>query len=149
MIRLFSLRSHSVEKWKVWIDEWMREGTLKLKGVLVPPPILSRLIEGLSLYLYLSITNQAMNSLLIQEMEKIEQLLYFVSKVFKGIEAWYQKIESFDLAVVVTVKKLMPYFHGHQGATALWFKRCSLPLLTRWVRPTRLKFPMPLVVWRL
>lgn len=97
----------------------MREGTLKLKGVLVSPPILSRLIEGLSLYLYLSITNQAVNSLLIQEMEKIEQLLYFVSKVFKGIEAQNQKIETIALAFVVTVKKLMPYFHGHQGANEL------------------------------
>lgn len=35
-------------------------------------------------------------------------------KLFRGIETQYQKIERLTLAVVVTVRKIMPYFQGHQ-----------------------------------
>lgn len=35
-------------------------------------------------------------------------------KVFKGVEAKYQKIERLTLAVVITARKIIPYFQGHQ-----------------------------------
>lgn len=39
--------------------------------------------------------------------------MYFVSKVFKGAEIGYQKIEKLALAVVAATRKLQTYFQGH------------------------------------
>ena len=39
--------------------------------------------------------------------------MYFVSKVLKGAELRYQKIERLALAVIVTARKLRHYFQGH------------------------------------
>lgn len=39
--------------------------------------------------------------------------MYFIRKLFRGVEASYQKIEKFVL-VVVTVRKLRSYFQGHK-----------------------------------
>lgn len=55
-----------------------------------------------------------MSSLLVQETDKTKQLVYFVGKVFKGTETRYQKIELLSLAVVITARNLIPYFHGHR-----------------------------------
>lgn len=54
-----------------------------------------------------------MSSVLIQEIDKVEQPVFFVSKMFKGIEAQYQKIEKLTLEMVVITGKLRPYFSGH------------------------------------
>lgn len=40
--------------------------------------------------------------------------MYFVSEVFKGVEARYQKIEKLVLDVIVAVRKLRQYFQGHK-----------------------------------
>ena len=39
--------------------------------------------------------------------------MYFVSKVLKGAELRYQKIERLALAVIMTARKLRHYFQGH------------------------------------
>lgn len=54
-----------------------------------------------------------MISVLVQEIDKAERHMYFVIKVFKGAEMRYQKIEKLGLAIVITVRKLKPYFQGH------------------------------------
>lgn len=38
----------------------------------------------------------------------------FVSKVLKGVEAQYQNIKKLTQVVVVTIKKLWSYVHGHK-----------------------------------
>lgn len=40
--------------------------------------------------------------------------MYFISKVFIGAKARYQKIEKLVLAFVVVARKLRPYFQGHK-----------------------------------
>lgn len=56
--------------------------------------------------MYLSITDQEMSFVLIQEKDKTEQLVYFVSKVFQGGEARYPKIERQALGLLITITKL-------------------------------------------
>lgn len=51
--------------------------------------ILTRQITDLPLNIYLSVTNQAMSFVLLQEINKVERPVYFMSKVFKGIEVRY------------------------------------------------------------
>lgn len=71
-------------------------------------------IEGSPLYLYLSITNESISLVLIQETDKAERHVHFVSKVFKGAESQYYNIERVSLAVMIIVRKLRPYFQGHR-----------------------------------
>lgn len=75
------------------------EAFTELDIFLVTLPILTFPEEGTPLYLYLSVTNQTTNFVLVQEKDKIEQPIYFVSNVFKGGEARYHKIERPSLVV--------------------------------------------------
>lgn len=47
-----------------------------------------------------------MSSVLIQEKDKTEQLVYFVIKVFQGGEARYPKFRRHALALLITTRKL-------------------------------------------
>lgn len=71
---------------------------------------MARLREGLLLLLYLSVTYQAMSSVLFQEIGRAEKPIYFVRNVLICVEACYQKIKKLALAVIVAVRKLRPYF---------------------------------------
>lgn len=54
----------------------------KVKNFLTFLPILSRLKDGLSLLLYLSVIDQVISSVLVQEIDKAEKHVYFISKVY-------------------------------------------------------------------
>jgi ribonuclease HI len=55
-----------------------------------------------------------MSTVLVEDSEAGEKPIYFVSRVFKGAELRYQKIERLALAVVTTARKLRPYFQSHK-----------------------------------
>jgi len=55
-----------------------------------------------------------MSSVLTEDLEEGERPLYFVSKVFKGAQLRYQKIERLALAIITTARKLRPYFQSHK-----------------------------------
>lgn len=55
-----------------------------------------------------------MSSVLFQEIDKRKKHVYFISKVFRGVESWYQKIEKLGLALVVSMRKLKPNFQSHK-----------------------------------
>lgn len=94
-----------------WTNE-CEEAFLKLKEFLAMPPILTKPDLG-TLYLYLSVTDQAVSAVLVQEIGKDQQPIYFVSTVLHGVETRYQKIEKLDLALVVAARRLRPYFQCH------------------------------------
>ncbi|KAL0452032.1 UNVERIFIED_CONTAM: hypothetical protein Slati_1181300 [Sesamum latifolium] len=68
---------------------------------------------GEALYLYLSAAPQAVGSVLIREEDGKQLLIYYVSKVLNGAEGRYTPIEKMALALVVTVRRLRPYFLSH------------------------------------
>ncbi|XP_077215766.1 uncharacterized protein LOC143850394 [Tasmannia lanceolata] len=47
----------------------------------------------------------------------MEQHIYYVSRVFHDAEIRYQEIEKFAFAVVISARKLRPYFQGHPITT--------------------------------
>jgi len=55
-----------------------------------------------------------MSTALVEDSEAGEKLIYFVSRVFKGEELRYQKIERLALDVVTTTRKIRPYFQSHK-----------------------------------
>ncbi|KAL0462604.1 UNVERIFIED_CONTAM: hypothetical protein Slati_0148000 [Sesamum latifolium] len=76
-------------------------------------PLLVKSSPGDTLYLYLSATPQAVSSVLVREEEGRQLPVYYVSKVLNGAEGRYTPIEKMPLTLVVTARRLRPYFLSH------------------------------------
>ncbi|KAL0394718.1 UNVERIFIED_CONTAM: hypothetical protein Slati_4438000 [Sesamum latifolium] len=85
----------------------------ELKNYLAGLPLLVKPAQGDTLYLYLSATPQVVSSVLIREEEGKQLPIYYVSKVLNGAEGRYTPIEKMALALVVTARRLRPYFLSH------------------------------------
>ncbi|GAU32075.1 hypothetical protein TSUD_53430 [Trifolium subterraneum] len=86
----------------------------QLKVFLASPPILTRPQLGSPLYLYIAVSENSMSSALVQDIKGEERPVYFVSRIFRGAEIRYQKIEKLSLAVVTTARRLRHYFQSHK-----------------------------------
>ncbi|CAA0827383.1 Unknown protein, partial [Striga hermonthica] len=96
-----------------WTEE-AQKAFEELKRVLVDLPLLAKPAQGEDLILYVSIGETAVSSVLLREEGTAQFPIYYVSKVMQGAERRYSEIEKGALAVVVTVRKLRPYFLGHR-----------------------------------
>lgn len=85
----------------------------KIKSCLMSS-FITRLREGSSLHLILSVTNQAMILVLVQDIDKVERPMYSVWKVFKGAKTRYRKIDNLVMTVINVTRKLRPYFQNHK-----------------------------------
>lgn len=68
--------------------EWTRMFS-NFKEFLASPPILTRPVDDLPLYIDLSITGQMMSSIFVQETNKMDRIFYSISNMFKDVEAQY------------------------------------------------------------
>nr|XP_025676136.1 uncharacterized protein LOC112776263 [Arachis hypogaea] len=96
--------------------EWNQDCELafqKLKEFLSKPPVLQKPIPGEPLYLYLSITDNAISSALVTETDRNQQPVYFVSKSLQNAELRYPRLEKLALALVFSSRRLRPYFQSH------------------------------------
>ncbi|KAL0373261.1 UNVERIFIED_CONTAM: Gag-Pol polyprotein [Sesamum radiatum] len=66
------------------------------------------------LFLYLAVSDEAVSSVLVREQEKTQSPVYYVSKILQGAEKRYAQIEKLALALVITTRKLRPYFQSHK-----------------------------------
>lgn len=64
----------------------------KVKNFLILPLILTLPRDGSPLLIYLSIIYQAKSSILVQEIDRADKIVYLTSKVFRCVEERYQKI---------------------------------------------------------
>src|ERR1044072_3825910 len=83
-----------------------------LKNLLSTPPVLAKPIPGVPLMLYLSITDTAVGSVLVQDKEGVQRIIYFYSYTLKGAEKRYQRIEKGVLTIIMTTRKLRSYFQS-------------------------------------
>jgi hypothetical protein len=88
----------------------------KLKEYLINPPLLSRLDEGEILYLYLAVSPSAVSSALVPEDLGVQKSVYFTCKALLGAEERYPRIEKLAFTLIVSVRRLRPYFQAH----AIW-----------------------------
>nr|XP_025623573.1 uncharacterized protein LOC112715921 [Arachis hypogaea] len=95
-----------------WTDECENSFT-ELKQNLTSPPILQRPETGKPLCLYLSVSNHAISSVLVTEIERKQNPVYFISRVLQPTETRYPKIEQLALALVTTARRLRHYFQSH------------------------------------
>ena len=92
-----------------WTDE-CEAAFQELKHYLSNPPLLRLSKEGEDLYLYLAVSITAVNAVLIQEKDKKQLPVYYVSQAFQEAEARYPRIEKITFALIVASRKLQPYF---------------------------------------
>ncbi|XP_057443228.1 uncharacterized protein LOC130735146 [Lotus japonicus] len=95
--------------------QWTKEcesAFQSLKEHLSSPPVLSKPIPGISLSMLISISDNAVSSVLLQEVKGDVKIIYFVSHALQGAEVRYQKIEKAALALIIYARKLRPYFQG-------------------------------------
>nr|KYP41357.1 Retrovirus-related Pol polyprotein from transposon 17.6 [Cajanus cajan] len=104
-----------------WTTE-CEEAFSELKRSLASSPILTKPRPNLPLLVYISMSDRAVNSVLVQEQEASQVPIYFVSRVLQGGETRYQKIEKLALAILVTARKLRHYFQSYEDYFSKWIK---------------------------
>lgn len=75
--------------------------------------VLVRPRENSPLILYLTVSNKAINSVLVWDDAEVEKPVYSVRKVLKRAETRKQKIERLALAIMENSQKLRHYFQSH------------------------------------
>ncbi|KAL2248305.1 UNVERIFIED_CONTAM: Transposon Ty3-G Gag-Pol polyprotein [Sesamum indicum] len=96
-----------------WTDE-CEQAFNQLKDYLRKPPLLVNPRVEDTLFLYLAVSEHAVSSALVREENKIQNPVYYVSKMLQGAELRYSMIEKLVLALVVTARRLRPYFQSHK-----------------------------------
>ncbi|RDX96315.1 hypothetical protein CR513_21031, partial [Mucuna pruriens] len=86
--------------------------------MLAVPPVLNRPIVGTPLLLYISVSDAAVRVVLVQESDGGQQT---------GTKLRYQRIEKAALALVVTLRRLRPYFQNFSVVV-----RTDLPIRQIW-----------------
>ncbi|XP_073131616.1 uncharacterized protein [Henckelia pumila] len=91
----------------------MRESFSGVEGHLANLPDLVKPEPGERLWVYLSTTEHAVSSVLIKEETGDQKPVYYVSHALRGLEARYSDVEKMALALVLTARKIRPYFLSH------------------------------------
>ena len=83
-----------------------------LKEYLGKPLLLSKSVDGEPLFLFLAVSKYVVSGALIREEEKVQWVVYYISKRLIDAETRYPEIKKLALALVITSRKLRPYFHS-------------------------------------
>ncbi|XP_057418449.1 uncharacterized protein LOC130712644 [Lotus japonicus] len=87
-----------------WSSE-CEEAFKRLKEMLSAPPVLSKPAQGLPLHLYFSVNDHAISSVILQEVNREQKIVYFVSHTLQGAEircqicqgAWSVELSEYGL----------------------------------------------------
>jgi len=101
------LRKAERFKW----DDKCEDAFNKIKVAISSTPILEKPKVGGRLLLYLSISEDAISSALVQQEEF--KPFYFTGRALHDAETIYRVIEKETLTLVYTARRLRPYFQGH------------------------------------
>ncbi|KAG7557017.1 Ribonuclease H domain [Arabidopsis suecica] len=85
----------------------------QLKTYLTTPPILSKPESDEKLYLYISVSNHSVSGVLVREDRGEQKPIFYISKYLTSPETRYTIMEKLALAVVISARKLRPYFQSH------------------------------------
>ncbi|KAM1829884.1 hypothetical protein ACFX14_022644 [Malus domestica] len=100
------------KKYITWTDKCV-EAFKNLKDYMSKAHLLSKPKVGDTLIIYLSVSASAVSSDLIRNDGNVERLVYYASKALQDAETRYSNIEKFALALVMSARKLRPYFQAH------------------------------------
>ncbi|XP_073153057.1 uncharacterized protein [Henckelia pumila] len=94
-------------------DEESEKAFQDLKAYLKQLFVLNKPTQREELFLYLAVTPRAASSVLVRKQGINHQPIYFFSHTLKGAELNYLTQEKVSLALVITTRKLRPYFLSH------------------------------------
>ncbi|XP_073045532.1 uncharacterized protein [Primulina eburnea] len=94
-------------------DDNCEQAFQNLKKHLAELPVLAKPEPGEKLWVYLSATEIAVSSVLVKEEGTDQKPVYYVSHALRGAEMRYSELEKIALALVMTARKLRPYFLSH------------------------------------
>ncbi|XP_010480879.1 PREDICTED: uncharacterized protein LOC104759673 [Camelina sativa] len=94
-------------------DEKCELAFTQLKDYLSSPPVLAKPEQGETLYLYIAISCSAVSGVLVREDRREQHPIFYVSKTLDGAELRYPTLEKLAYAVVISARKLRPYFQSH------------------------------------
>ncbi|KAM2208437.1 hypothetical protein ACFXTI_024433 [Malus domestica] len=100
------------KKYITWIDE-CAEAFKNLKDYMSKAHLLSKPEVGDILIIYLSVSASAVSSVLIRKDGNVERPVSYASKALQDAETRYSNIEKLALALVMSARKLHPYFQAH------------------------------------
>ncbi|KAM2101861.1 hypothetical protein ACFX1T_000196 [Malus domestica] len=100
------------KKYITWTDE-CAEAFKNFKDYMSKAPLLSKPKVGDTLIIYLSVSTSAVSSVLIRKDGNVERPVYYTSKALQDAETRYSNIENLALALVMSARKLHPYFQAH------------------------------------
>ncbi|KAM2331707.1 hypothetical protein ACFX1X_022358 [Malus domestica] len=92
-----------------WTDE-CAEAFKNLKDYMSKAPLLSKPEVDVTLIIYLSVSASTVSSVLIRNDGNVERPVYYASKALQDAETRYCNIEKLALALVMSARKLRPYF---------------------------------------
>nr|XP_018681665.1 PREDICTED: uncharacterized protein LOC108952829 [Musa acuminata subsp. malaccensis] len=95
-----------------WTSE-CEETLKKMKRHLASLPRLASVSPGEKLGLYLAASPRAVSSVLVKQSSGPQLPIYYVSHVLNGPEERYPPIEKLALALMLSARKLRPYFQAH------------------------------------
>ena len=94
-------------------DAHCKEAFTTLKTYMSSPPVLVSPSEGELLTLYLAVSDFLTSAALVRERDRVQQPVYYCSRVLREAEERYPKMEKLILALITTSRKLRPYFQAH------------------------------------
>ncbi|KAM1542605.1 hypothetical protein COP2_012527 [Malus domestica] len=100
------------KKYITWTDE-RAEAFNNLKDYMSKAPLLSKPEVGDTLIIYLSVSASAVSFVLIRNDGNVKRPVYYASKALQDVETRYSNIEKLALALVMSARKLRPYFQAH------------------------------------
>ncbi|KAM1698613.1 hypothetical protein ACFX2K_030054 [Malus domestica] len=100
------------KKYITWTDE-CAEAFKNLKDYMSKASLFSKPEVGDTLIIYLLVSTSAVSSVLIRKDGNVERLIYYASKALQDAETRYSNIEKLALALVMSARKLLPYFQAH------------------------------------
>ncbi|PKA52641.1 RNA-directed DNA polymerase like [Apostasia shenzhenica] len=95
-----------------WTNECEAAFT-ELKRCLTSAPILVAPKEGVVLSLYLGISDAAVSTVLVDDDKEVQHPIFFISHMLLDAESRYLTLEKLALSLLVTTRKLRPYFQSH------------------------------------
>ncbi|KAM2051222.1 hypothetical protein ACFX16_032864 [Malus domestica] len=100
------------KKYITWTDEYA-EAFKNLKDHMSKAHLFSKPEVGDTLIIYLSVSASAVSSVLIRKDRNVERPVYYASKTLQDAKTRYSNIEKLALALVMSARKLRPYFQAH------------------------------------
>ncbi|CAL2237723.1 unnamed protein product [Prunus armeniaca] len=105
-----ALKKGHKDKW----DDECEVAFQTLKTYLTSPSLLSKPIPGEDLYIYIVVSDSAVSSALIQEELGAQHSVFYTSKALPNAETRYPKMEKLIFSLVVSARKLRPYYQAHR-----------------------------------